>query len=552
VKLLGLAALFHIAVAVLLFAAGRAQWAPKIVDRAGIVIAAAPDSVDYRTAAASLAEALRRRGVRAWAAQPAPLHVRAISLCFFVFAPLFGTSTLAAEPFNLPCYLAVLALVFAIGRETAGDRAARIAAAIVAVWPTFVLHTTQFLKDPPFIAGALALVLIVVTWLTREYAPRHAAVASAAAIAATSALLLIRSKFAVVVVALVALGLALLVIRQLRERRVLLWNLLCALAILAAAGALLSRSVRTVEKVKAVPSAVRGPLKSAAVAAVRVPATIAWTREAGTLDRAGAALGSVRARYNLMNPGSGSGIDSAVELRNAADVAAYAPRAFALGMFAPFPSMWLGHGHVVGTAGRIASGLETLAIYVCELLALTAVVLGRRRLAALLLLLVAAFGSTLLALVVSNLGTLYRFRYVFWIVLIVAGVSGAEKVWALRRRRALAVCVALLGLSCAHPAGDADRIVFTNATGWTIDAIYFAPEEAATWEDNILGRDLLGDGESAGIRFRGRAPAGRWEMRVAGGGYYADWKHLDLTRISAIHLRLGNDIALAELEPRTR
>jgi hypothetical protein len=585
-RILAYAALLHLTLAALLLAAGRAQVAPKIVDRDGVVVAMAADAVEYRSAAAWLADTLRDRGPRAWLAEAAPLHVRCISLCFAVLAPLFGYSVVAAEPFNLLCYLTVLSLVFAITREISGDGsavaaspwrtgtlacpptrgqarvpvlhgddrlagAARLAAAAVAIWPTFLLHSAQFLKDPLFIAGALVPVFIVVTWLTRDYAPRHAALAGAVAIIATSSLLLIRSRFAVVIVALVVLGLVLLVARQLAEKRLLRWNLVCALAILAVAGALLSRSERTLEKDKLVPSPVRGPSKSAAVGGIRETGVVTWAPHAGALDAAGAAIGRVRARYNIMNAGAGSGVDSGVELRTARDVAAYAPRAFSIGMFAPFPSMWLRPGRSVGAAGRAAAGVETLAMYGCELLALAAVVLERRRLAALLLLLVAAFGVTTLALVVSNLGTLYRFRYVFWILLIVLGVAGAEKVWMLRRRRALAVCIALLGLSCAHPA-DTKRLAFTNATGWTIDAIYLSPDNAPAWEENVLGGDALPDGESVDIRFRSRAPAGRWDMRVDGRGYYAEWKHLDLARIAAIHLRLGKGVALAELDPVSR
>jgi hypothetical protein len=82
-------------------------------------------------------------------------------------SPLFGYSTLVAEPFNLACYVVVLCLVFAIECETGGARVGRIAAVTVARWPPLVLHTTQVLKDRLF--SALALILVVVTWLTRTY-----------------------------------------------------------------------------------------------------------------------------------------------------------------------------------------------------------------------------------------------------------------------------------------------------------------------------------------------------------------------------------------------
>jgi hypothetical protein len=556
-KLLTAAALFHIGIALLLFGAGSAQVAPKIVNRAGVVEAADPDAIEYCDQAEALAVTLRERGLRAWAAQSAPIHVRTISLCFLMLAPLFGYSTVAAEPFNLVCYLSVLVVVFAIGRELSGVRVGRIAAVIVALWPTFVLHTVQFLKDPPFIAGSLVLVLIVVTWLTRDYTQGHAILAGAVAILATSALLVIRSKFAIFVVALVLLALALLVVRQLRERRLLRWNLICAVAILAVAGVLLSRSTRTLEKVKLVPSPVHGPAKSAATGRIRIASAVAWMPAApnGPFQRAAMTIGIIRARYNFSNAASGSGIDSGVELHNAHDFFVYLPRALAIGLWAPFPSMWFGEGYIVGTAGRLASGVEMLAIYACELLAFGAVILGRRRVPAFLLLLIATSGVVALALVVSNLGTLYRFRYTFWILFIVTAVSGAEDVWVLwtsRHRRGVAICVAILAFSCARPVADANQIVITNASGVRIDAIYLSASSAPSWEENILSGDLLRDGESVGIHVSRHAPVGRWDMRIDGGGSFAEWTRLDLSNVSAIRIRLNKKIAVAELDPVTK
>jgi len=536
-------ALLHVTLAILLFSAGRMRVAPGTIDQNGIV-AASPDSFLYRQEAAQLTATLLQRGPAAWLRAPAALHVRLISLSFVALAPLFGTSTLAAEPFNLVCYLAIVLLVFAIAREIAGASAGRIAAGIVALWPTFLFHTMQFLKDPLFIAGVLALILIMVTWLTREYDPLRATGAASFAVAAVAVMLLIRPMLAAAVIALAVFGLILLVARQLSERRLLIWNLSCALAILGGSALLLLQSVYVPERVKLVPSPVRGEAKSAS-GGIRVPAVAVWH---APLSPASTEIGSVRAKYNRANRSSGSAIDTSVQLGSNGDVIAYAPRAFAIGMWAPFPAMWFVPGPSVGRPGRLLSGAETLGIYACELLALAAVVVGRRRLPAVMLLISAVFGVTLTAMAVSNIGTLYRFRLSFWMLFIIAGVAGWEALRESALKRTAPVFLALVLLGCRPASIDGKRIAVKNLTGVKVRAIYICPTAAPTWEENILGDDALRDGGRVRILFRGRAPEGLWDLRVDGAGYRAEWKRLEIAKISSIRLRVVTNTAVAELE----
>jgi hypothetical protein len=114
----------------------------------------------------------------------------------------------------------------------------------------------------------------------------------------------------------------------------------------------------------------------------------------------------------------------------------YLPRAFEAGMWAPFPGMWVSAGRRVGSAGRLLSGAETLAMYLCELLALAGILRAPRCLPAWLLLSVAALGVTALGLVLSNVGALYRVRYPFLMLFIILGVKGSVSVAAALRRGA--------------------------------------------------------------------------------------------------------------------
>ena len=113
---------------------------------------------------------------------------------------------------------------------------------------------------------------------------------------------------------------------------------------------------------------------------------------------------------------------------NTMDVIRYLPRATAIGLLSPFPKMWFETGDSVGAKGRILSGLETLVMYVVEVFALVGLWLGRRKLSVWLLFSIATMGTIALGLVVVNVGTLYRLRYVFLIMLIVLAAEGISHV----------------------------------------------------------------------------------------------------------------------------
>lgn len=440
----------HVALAFGLHWMGRAQVAPGLVDRDGIMGSFAFDSYEYQRGAVRLTEVLKQDGAAAWAAEPQPVHVRLISLPFALFGSLTGYGPLSAEPFNLLCYLAVVGLALLLGREVGGDRAGLLAAGAVALWPTLLLHTLQLLKDPLFIAGAVALVLCVTTWLTREYGRAGAAAATVFMGVVILLLLLIRLHFAAVIFALVLTGAALLVVRQLAERRLLYWNMAPPALITSGALllilALLFFKPPPVQKFKQHPSDGEGPPKAVVSAGERMPSAVTYLPRAAadagrveklmaSADRAARRVGSIRYRFSAFYAEAGSGVDGGVRFNDLKSLVLYLPRAFVIGWWAPFPNTWMGAGKRVGSAGKLLSGVETLVMYAVELLALAAVLLPPRRLAAGLLLGVCGFGVTALGLVVPNIGALYRFRYSFWVLLIVLGAKGLESLLAARARR---------------------------------------------------------------------------------------------------------------------
>ena len=439
------AALLHVTLALGLFWVGRMQLAPGFIDRDGIVASFAFDSYEYQRDAMRLVEVVRQRGVAAWASEPEPVHVKLISILFALLGPLFGYGPLTAEPFNLLCYLSVIGLTLVLGQEIGNARIGQLAAGVVALWPTLLLHSLQLLKDPLFIAAALALVLCVTSWLTRTYSPRRAIVTGAITLVAVLLLLYVRSSFAIVILGVVLFGFVLLVLRQLLERRPLYWNMAGPLFILVVGILLLTFQVTgSGQKLKHYPSNEVGEAKAGAKRGIQVRSAVSYLPRnnhdrypatyAGKLAersrRMALRIGSVRDRFTARYAKSGSNIDTGVRFRDMNGLLSYLPRAFAVGCCAPFPSMWLVAGQRVGSAGKLLSGAETLVMYVMGLLALLAVVRPPHRLAASLLLSISILGVTLLGLVVPNIGALYRFRYVFWVLLIVLGVKGFEVIRA--------------------------------------------------------------------------------------------------------------------------
>jgi hypothetical protein len=434
--LIAAAALLHLALTLTVYIAGRFALLPKVFDRDGTGIFFATDGFAYRAEAIWMAELLTREGIAAWLATAAPFHVRAYSISFAVFGPLLGFNILSAEPLNILCYLMVLILVFNLGREVFDRRVGLIAAVAVGLWPSMLLHTTQLLRDPLFQLAMLALVLVCVTCLTRDYSWRRGLAVGIAGSVFVILLWLVRRNMWGVVPVVLLLGAALLVVRQVRERRIMGGNMVgvvLLLVIMACVPRFAPRTVDVVARPDGAPLVEKDDLPSAAQGAVPIipssrepPATFGarlWTR-----------IADKRAAFNRQFPNAGSNIDADAQFNSLGDVIRYLPRALCIGLFAPFPNMWFAAGERAGLYGRLLSGMETLMMYVVEMLALVALWRSRRRLSAWLLLLIVVLCVTAIGLVVINVASLYRMRYVFWMLLIILGARGAVEIATLLSR----------------------------------------------------------------------------------------------------------------------
>src|SRR5205807_8571983 len=99
-------------------------------------------------------------------------HVKLYSICFTVLGGVLGENVVTVEPLNLVYYLTILVLVFMLAREIFDETLGLVAAALVAVWPSLLLQTTQLLRDQLFIIGMLSFMNVCARFLVRSYSWR--------------------------------------------------------------------------------------------------------------------------------------------------------------------------------------------------------------------------------------------------------------------------------------------------------------------------------------------------------------------------------------------
>lgn len=413
-RLLIVAATLHLAMTAAAFTLGRRAIMPDAFDANGVAVQFASDSDGYREDAATLAKMLWGDKLHEWFSAAYPFHVKLYSICFASFGAILGFNILSAEPFNLFCYLGILLLAYKLGNEMFDPRAALMASGMVALWPTFLLHTTQLLKDPLFILGMLALIFMIVQLLMRPDSWRRSLLRGALGGILATVIWKARSEMGPMLIGTVLLGMLMLVVRQFQLSRAAYGNLAggALLTLLTFAALLWLPVYRDVDNPR---------IKAAANYAFHnvKPVDVDWWQ---LPER----VGLTRARFIKTYQFAGSNIDPDVKLMSTSDLIRYAPRAVAIGLFAPFPNMWFVTGSTVGLSGRVLAGLEMITTYAIELLAVVALCQRWRQLSLWLLFSIVTMGLTSLGLVVVNIGTLYRLRYLYLILLIIPAAAALE------------------------------------------------------------------------------------------------------------------------------
>ena len=418
-------ATFHLWVTATVFLVGHFQLMPAQFIRSGVGSFAA-DGFYYQTEIDLLSGFLANGQFNLWINTQAEYHDKLYSLSNVLFRPVTNFNILTIEPLNNVYYVLVVVLTFFLADRAFNRRVAFASAAVVALWPSWLLHTTQPLREPLLALAVLTLFLIICLALTRVMNWRRGLLLGLTVAIPAAVVWIVRLSMWDVIRATTVLAVGLLVLAQLRERRLMMGNTVTIVLLVSAVVAIpaVSRAVgklnpgvvgvqerRPIHKGKIVPGATASELQEAPM----------WNRIS---ERRKGYLGT-----NGREVVPGSTIDTDRQFHSLADIVRFLPRAFVVGAFAPFPNMWFSPGMEVGFAGRLLSGAETLLTYVLELLAIIGLWKGRDKLMSWFIAAIFALGVLGLGLIVANVGSLYRFRYPFWILLVPLGVFGGWQLW---------------------------------------------------------------------------------------------------------------------------
>jgi hypothetical protein len=104
-----------------------------------------------------------------------------------------------------------------------------------------------------------------------------------------------------------------------------------------------------------------------------------------------------------------------------------------------------------------------------------------------------------------------------------------------------------LALSSRASAGTQD-FTLVNKTGVDIHNLHVSESAKDSWEEDVLGADVLANGDSLEINFDGKA-ACMWDMMVKneeGQGVF--WRKLDLCKAQKVTLTCNNSNCTASIE----
>jgi len=113
---------------------------------------------------------------------------------------------------------------------------------------------------------------------------------------------------------------------------------------------------------------------------------------------------------------------------------------------------------------------------------------------------------------------------------------------------ALSAMSLLLILSLPVYAADQD-FTLVNATGVTIDELYLSPVSAKDWQEDVLGVEVLEDGEEVQVNFSRDEEACAWDIMIKDTeGTEVTWKNIDLCEHTSITLHIEDGKVWATFE----
>ena len=106
---------------------------------------------------------------------------------------------------------------------------------------------------------------------------------------------------------------------------------------------------------------------------------------------------------------------------------------------------------------------------------------------------------------------------------------------------ALALALSALSVSfgSAHAAEAKQDFTLVNKTGYEIKSVYVSPSKSDDWEEDVLGKDSMANGDAWDIKFHRADKTCHWDLKVV----YSDddsnavWSDIDLCTTEKITIK---------------
>jgi hypothetical protein len=99
------------------------------------------------------------------------------------------------------------------------------------------------------------------------------------------------------------------------------------------------------------------------------------------------------------------------------------------------------------------------------------------------------------------------------------------------------LAAALLALGAAPASAGTQDFTILNNTGYPIERVYVSASAKDEWEEDVLGEDILPDGERTKIRFANEEDACLWDLKVVySDEESAEWQGINLCKVALVAL----------------
>jgi hypothetical protein len=405
--------LFHLAVSVSLSLIARSTFLVSLHNGHGFWNFA-PDSVGYHNAALRLLDYLKHGDYGTWWAGSPWWHVKWIALSYAVITP----DPLSFAPINGLTWAVTVVCVYKTVRHLFPNHRvlALLSATIFGIWPSYLFQSTQLLKDPLYNMGILTMVW---GWLALLSGKRGIGFS----ILVCFGVLIAHLNRRYILEALVFLTLLATIFVIWRKRETLAHALLACMLVLGLYA--YEHRFRPPPPPVVQPTVIKDPWQYEDW----LPDWFEWRIKA---------IVNARIGWATSYPEAGTNIDTDVRFYSVRDVIKYVPRALQIGFLAPFPGHWFEEAKVAGRPSRAFAAIEMMVWYFL-LPGFLYFIASRENPIQIRLWMLIYSGCLVLltALVVTNIGALYRMRFVYFLPILIGGLEGWSRFYVQRFQKAV-------------------------------------------------------------------------------------------------------------------